>query len=351
MKLIEPSVTQIVQNPGPLGVFQQIERAGRLCYKSEDKIVDYIKIDMKDVPENADENFWKSMPNYKENSEETIKWLNEKNIKYDFIESASDFVNMLIEKKHYAMLEHGTVYLKQEISHNKNGIDTKYGSNRYSIVVRVWDSDTFTCYITTNYRVIVENGWQEDLLFMCEPTPYHQKRYTFHFVTSIGITREIIRHRHMSFANESTRYCNYSKDKFGNELTFIIPQWIYDCQRYHANTIDSLTRKDKKYLLDFSGEPLIRKLVCEDRVVSSWFNVLKHIEEDYNYYTNDPDGYTLKPQEAREVLPMCTKSEIIVTGFESDWIDFLRLRCAKDAHPDMQYLANKVKEFFPVHTY
>lgn len=205
MKLIEPSVTQIIQKPGLIGIFQQIERAGRLCYKSEDKIVDCIKIDTEDVPDNADENFWKGIPNYKENPTETIKWLNEKNIKYYLVESASDFVKMLIERKHYAMLEHGTVYLKQEINLHKSGINTKYDFNRYSSVVKMWNSDSITCYITTNYRVIIENGWEDDLKYLCEPTSLHNKRYTFHFVTSIGITREIIRHRHMSFANESTR--------------------------------------------------------------------------------------------------------------------------------------------------
>jgi len=79
-------------------------------------------------------------------------------------------------------------------------------------------------YITTNARVIFENGWEDDLQYMCEPTEFHEKRITVKFITSIGICREILRHRHMSFLNESTRYCNYSKGKFNSELTFIIPQ-------------------------------------------------------------------------------------------------------------------------------
>lgn len=79
-------------------------------------------------------------------------------------------------------------------------------------------------YITTNARVLIENNWLEDLQYMCEPTKYHAKRISVKFTTSIGITRELIRHRVFSFMNESTRYCNYSKGKFGSELTFVIPE-------------------------------------------------------------------------------------------------------------------------------
>lgn len=78
-------------------------------------------------------------------------------------------------------------------------------------------------YITTNARVIFENGWEDDLKYMCEPTEFHEKRVTVKFITSIIIVREILRHRHFSFLNESTRYCNYAKGKFNSELTFIKP--------------------------------------------------------------------------------------------------------------------------------
>lgn len=79
-------------------------------------------------------------------------------------------------------------------------------------------------HVTTNARVIFEHGWEDDLKWLNEPTEFHHQRITVKFTTSVGIVREIIRHRKFSFLNESTRYCNYSKDKFGNELTFIIPQ-------------------------------------------------------------------------------------------------------------------------------
>lgn len=205
-------------------------------------------------------------------------------------------------------------------------------------------------YVTTNARVLVENNWLDDLKYICEPTEFHEKRITVKFTCSIGIGREITRHRAFSFMQESTRYCNYSKDKFGNELTFIIPQWIYDCQQYHGQFIDSLTGDSKDWILREDGERLIHSLCCEDRVVSSWVDLLGRIEEDYLYYTTEPDGFKLSPQEARGILPLDLKSELIVTGFVSDWIHFFALRShfatTGKPHPDLQILADNLLRDF-----
>ena len=119
---------------------------------------------------------------------------------------------------------------------------------------------------------------------------------TVKFTTSIGITREIIRHRIASFANESTRYCNYSKDKFGNELTFIEPS-----QGANDDWIEAVKQAEKAYLI----------LVA--------------------------DGWTA--EQARDVLPMCTKSEICMKANLREWRHFFKLRCDKHAHPDMRVLA------------
>lgn len=341
MKLIEPSVKLIKQEPGVEGIYKQIERAGRICYKSEDKIVDCIKIDMKDVPENADENFWKGMPNYKENPKETIKWLNEKNIKYDFIESASKFVDMLINNGHRAMLEHGTVYLTVPMyDANVDFAYHRYFYNKYSEVKEYvekegWANRDKDCYyITTNFRVIYENGWLDDLQYICEPTEYHEKRYTLKFTTSIGITRELTRHRHMSFACESTRYCNYSKNKFGGEITFVKPTWVNIPSELPEGTM----LQDGPY--GWCNSNYIH-IYCKD-VKSKWF-MKACLEAEYSYL-HAINEQNATPQEAREMLPLATKSEIIMTGFESDWKDFFKLRCDKAAHPDMQIIANKAKE-------
>lgn len=183
MKFIDSSYEIINQELGVLGVYKQIEKAARTSYKSEDKITDG---------------------------------------------SAQKIVENLIKNKHYTCLEHGTIYLKFT---DWVGEDVaRYWYNPYSRCNEVSTDGGIIYYVTTNPRVIVENNWQEDLQYICEPTEFHAKRITVKFTCSIGVGREITRHRAFSFMQESTRYCNYSKGKFNEELTFIIPQWIYDCR-------------------------------------------------------------------------------------------------------------------------
>jgi thymidylate synthase (FAD) len=166
-------------------------------------------------------------------------------------------------------------------------------------------------HITTNMRVVLEHKWEEDLRYICEPTESHYKRITALFICDRGVSHELVRHRVMSFSQESTRYCNYSKDKFGNELTFIKPEWV--------NKIEECPIED--------ATPLEFTLRLEE-IEKTYFNLLK---------------YGCKPQEARAVLPNALKTEIVVTGFEDDWKHFFDLRCSESAHPDIRKLANKLK--------
>lgn len=309
MRLIDPSYEIIPQEEGLLGVYKQIERAARTAYKSEDKIAEG---------------------------------------------SAQRMVESLCKSNHGAALEHGTIYLKKRFdvsaigSYRKNGIQ-KYDLDPYSKVVCDDHMDFCNAYITTNARVIFENGWEDDLQYMCEPTEFHEKRITVKFTTSMGIVREILRHRHFSFLNESTRYCNYSKGKFNEELTFIIPQWIYDCRDEWAPTIKWPEEK-LDYLYDYSGEKLVHHLTAIDRTVSAYYDILEDIEREYLFDVTEPDGYKLKPEEARGILPLDLKSELIVTGFVSDWIHFFRLRSHIAAtgkpHPDIQKLADPLMQEF-----
>lgn len=295
MKLIEPSVELIEQEPGIEGIYKQIEVAARLCYKSEDKITE---------------------------------------------DSAKKFVDMLINNGHGAMLEHGTVYMEVPIEHwREDEHEWVYMFPDKCPWVSL-DCDGDWMYITTNFRHILNGDVGETLMkqYMCEPTKNHEKRYTLKFTTSIGITRELIRHRHFSFANESTRYCNYSKDKFGGEITFVKPTWVNIPSELSEGTM----LKDG---LESWFNPNYIHIYCRD-VKSKWF-MKACLEAEYSYLhvINEQNA---TPQEAREVLPLCTKSEIIMTGFESDWKDFLRLRCAKNAHPDIQYLANRVMDILKI---
>lgn len=288
MKLIKPSFEIWNQPAGLEGVYKQIERVGRVCYKSEDKITE---------------------------------------------DSAKPFVDRMIKSGHGAMLEHGTVYLKCETEvinryiHPEDGEEEdfnkleKYEYNSYSVTS---DDGTYL-YVTTNLRVLVENDWLDDLQYICEPTEFHEKRITVHFVCDRGVSHEFVRHRVMSFAQESTRYCNYSKDKFGNELTFIQPCWL----------------DDERLKLYGPYHTVIRDKSLESIFIAS----LNNAEKDYI----DLIDLGWKPQEARAVLPNSLKTELVVTGFTSDWNHFFDLRARGTTgapHPQAKELAEPLmKEF------
>lgn len=304
MRFVDSGFEIINQEPGMDGLFKHIEKAGRVAYKSEDRITD---------------------------------------------NSAEKFVKMLAKNAHGSVLEHGTVYLYYEWDFDGDPeIDIEfYESNPYSKVVRILTKDGIDkIYITTNYRVIVQNHFEDDLQYMCEPTKFHEKRYTVKFITSIGITREIIRHRKFTITNESTRYVNYSKGKFGSELTFVIPQWIYNVQAEKASYRDGLIGESNNWLMSLHGEELVNQLTCEDRAVAAWVDNLERCEKDYMYLLSGEDAYKLKPEEARGILPMDTKSEIVITAFKEDWIHFFNLRSyiamTGRPHPDIMILANKL---------
>ena len=280
MKLIKQSFEILDQQPGLEGIYRQIELSGRTCYKSEDKITEG---------------------------------------------SAKEFVDRMIKSGHGAMLEHGTVYLfiPWNEYYNKEA-NFRYFYNKYSIHKRVIDVGV---YITTNYRVLVENGWLDDLKYICEPAEYHEKRITVKFITDQGILREFTRHRVFSFAVESTRYCNYTKDKFSNEVTFIQPNWISDedVKNYHMD-LDYFTDKDDNHIT----------------AINRFMSALKNAE--YFYMELIKLGW--KPQQARNVLPLATKCDMVMTGFVSDWKHFFELRDAASAHPQAQELAHSLHEIF-----
>ena len=269
MKLINQSAEIWEQSEGEVGIYKQVEKAARLCYKSEDKITE---------------------------------------------DSYKRFIDMLNTNGHQSPLEHGTVYLATD--HDE--IIKRYKANPYSrVVTRGWDA----C-ITTNYRVIKEHGWGDDFQYLCEPTEHHEKRISVHITTSIGISRELNRHRCHSICEESTRYCNYSKDKFGNEVTFIIPNWV--------NTHCPSKENEGPSIADIEWSTAMMN------AEASYFNLLR-------------EGW--KPQQARDVLPLATKTELIHTAFEDDWKEFFKLRCSPAAHPMMQELASLIKEIFIKNNY
>ena len=92
------------------------------------------------------------------------------------------------------------------------------------IGIKVKTDDKYA-YVTMNYRHIVENGWQDDLKLMCEPSKFHIKRYCVKFICSRSISHELVRHRVFSFIQESQRYCAYDKNKFKGEITLTEAVW------------------------------------------------------------------------------------------------------------------------------
>lgn len=188
--IVEPTVVHNWTTPNAL---QAIERAGRVCYKSEGKITD---------------------------------------------KSAEKFVKMLIDSRHEAMVEHACA--------------------------------------------------------------------SFILTTDRGITHELVRHRLASFAQESTRYCNYSKDKFSNKISVIEPPFSNDEEReLWVQAVD----------------------IAQD----SYLRLLK---------------MGVKPQIARSVLPTCTKADIVLTTNFREWRHIMRLRTAPDAHPQIIQLIGFVRQWF-----
>lgn len=264
MKLIENKIEKLEQKYDLLGIFEQIEIAGRTAYKSLDKI-------------EKDDN--------------------------GRSKTAKEFVERMVKMNHGSTLEHGTVYLEFPFG---RGADMMYGLLKYTSVKKNPNILDSPVYVTTNYRVLVENNLLDDLEFLCEPTEYHEKRTTFRLTCARVQADSFVRHRVFSFLMESTRYCNYSNGKFDKEITIVKP-----------------TRWD-----ELGGNTKLLKL--------AW--------GASEYYYMELIKNKVKPEDARDVLPLQLKTELIMTGTESQWEQFFKLRISDHTHPDAKYIAEQIKE-------
>lgn len=155
---------------------------------------------------------------------------------------------------------------------------------------------------------------------------------------------EFVRHRVFSFAQESTRYCNYSKDKFGNEITFIIPNWLNLPESSYGTIDNPLDIQFKEYDDPYEAEFVNGLLGAEFRymnLLSNWENRTS----DKRFKTGFK-GNPWTPQQARAILPNALKTELVMTGFVSDWKHFFELRCSSNAHPQARELAIPLQEEF-----
>lgn len=294
MKLIKQNFKILEQKDFSLiGIKKFIERCGRVCYKSEDRITD---------------------------------------------DSYEKFVNILERRDHARPLEFGTVHLKMPWKTFSNFVG-------FCVSKGFWDScwikynidresEDKMVYITTNYRYYKKLGTLKPLygyvsmerFFTEENNKFYPKRYTVHFIISRGIMDEFRTHVGLSHLAESTRYCNYSKDKFDNQITFIQPSWI---------------------ILDKEIAPINELCLLSgqyDRENPNLRYLASLVDANYAYVLLLNKGWT--PQQARDVLPLSVKSELISCGFKDAWSNFFYRRCAKDAHPMAREIAIPLQEKF-----
>ena len=286
MKLIKQSFEILEQKDFSLiGIKKFIERCGRVCYKSEDRITD---------------------------------------------DSYEKFVNMLVKRDHARPLEFGTVHLK--ISSGMLFDKFLQDLVDYKLYNPAWikykELPEYT-YITTNYRhylQIIKKCPYIAEYFTEQDNCYYPSRYTVHMVLSRGVMDEFRTHVGLSHLAESTRYCNYSKDKFDNQITFIQPSWI---------------------ILDKEIAPINELCLLSgqyDRENPNLRYLASLVDANYAYVLLLNKGWT--PQQARDVLPLSVKSELISCGFKDAWENFFYRRCANDAHPMAREIAIPLQEKF-----
>lgn len=316
MKIIEPSVEYWPQGAGMEGVWNQIAKATRTCYQSS-------------VREG-------------ESSEDFVKRVILKPALIEGSLNDLEHCKFNFDKMHGGMLEHGTVYITVSPYIADDKISAKAFTilitNKYSKVntINNWD------YITTNLRVLFEENILDCLKYITESTEHHVKRYTFSIITDIGVTREMNRHRaSMSIAEESTRYCCYNSNKFGNKMTYVKPAW---------------ESKDKPLIggpfAEFrSDEALFHELLTEIKhgFNAQWtaktYYIFGLLASEFAYMGMRSNGEVV--DKCRQVLNLNTKTQAVYTAFSDDWNHFLKLRAdniSGKAHPNIQLVAKKIKD-------
>lgn len=289
MRLVGNKFKEFFQSPGIDGVYDAIRSAAAICYQTDTE-------KMKKNPK--------------------------------------DFVfDILLKNGHTRPLEFGTVYLKipalSEQPHGTWDSRTFYVWEKYPQTIWTRTSglrEDGNWYITTNMRVIMQGSyatdkeawehgydknWLHDLQnFWCEPTEFHEKRRTFTMWMSRGCTDDNRTHITMSAMCESTRYCNYSNGKFGNELTFIDPVWWKETNpdAYKA-IVDGFARQELEYMHQAK--------------------------------------YCNEAQQLKRLFPLGAKAELRLCGFDDAWQNFFWRRCDKQhADPECVIVANLIKESY-----
>lgn len=319
MNILISQASLVPQGPGIEGAFKQIEKVGRACWASENLITD---------------------------------------------KSCWDFVKGLMKREHGAPLEHGTLYLIYLIGspmydpyymvHTDDVIKFKHNpysrvtEKRFDVAAQASNSEwmhsfveqygpTTAYFVTTNLRVIVENFSEEEVekvLDHAVNNPYseHIRRMTVHFTCQRAISAEFNRHRKDSIMERSSRYCNFSKDKFGNEIGIVKPDWVEQTNEG----------------MGFMG--YVRALY--EYGTGEWtkfdYWMFANLACEWSYMNLINEG--AKPEEARDILPMDLQTELYHTAFIDDWEHFFKLRAwqskGNKPHPEAKKLARQAFDEF-----
>ena len=325
IKVVNPSVEIWNQEGYTLDdIFKHIARCARVCYQSTPK----------DKNEDAYEFLKKTI--FKGNDFFGYDKIDPNN-PLNIIFAPNAYGDIDLTSLHLSCCEHATVHLKFP-TFIPSAVDrcvNVYSHNKYS---RINNHNGYN-YVTTNLRVIIENYAVDTLEFIDNTPncPYYDERTTINFITDIGASRELNRHRVNSVSEESTRYCAYDKCKFGNGITVAKLPWIPDVdadgQCYSTGFYGDDEIFDDNY---------IQGHYCDGWTAIDWFLYGLQIC-DLVYRKTRELGWTA--QQAREILPLNTKTQVVHTAFVDDWKHWIKLRsneASGKVHPCMKELADKL---------
>lgn len=329
IKVVNPSVEVWKQEGYDLeSIFKHIARCARVCYQS--------------TPKNKDENAYDFLVRtiFKGNDFLGYSKINVKD-RFERILAQNSYGDVDLTSLHLSCCEHATVHLKFPtfIPRAVDMCVNTYSHNKYS---RINNHNGYN-YVTTNLRVIIENYAVDSLDFIDETPncPYYIPRPTICFITDIGASRELNRHRVNSIVEESTRYCAYDKGKFGNGITVAKLPWIPD--------VDSTDGGHDYTEGFFNDDEIYNNGIIQDQYAETWTAVdwfLYGLQVcDLVYRKTRELGWTA--QQAREILPLNTKTQVVHTAFVDDWNHYINLRSngvSGAPHPMAKELADEVND-------
>lgn len=310
IKVVEPSVEIWRQEGYDLdAIWKHIARCARVCYQS--------------IPKNNGETDYGFL----------VRTLFRGNDVANQQYNTKDII-----KCHLSVCEHGTIHLKYPLFMARAAAQvTRFIHNQYS---RTREHEGYI-YVTTNIRVLIEHNWMDELEFIDynDNCPYYISRTTVSFITDIGASRELNRHRANSVSEESTRYCAYDKAKFGNGITVAKLPWIPD-----VDPEDEGHDYNEGFFNDIEiwDNECIEEQYTDNWNAVDWFLYGLQIC-DLVYRKTRELGWTA--QQAREILPLNTKTQVVHTAFDDDWNHYIDLRSngvSGAPHPMAKALADKV---------